>query len=165
MTNCFNVTRADYLHNIHIVVDGKNLLYKSFVVPMLIIGYNINRYHLIIKTINVIRVFINAGYVINAVIPLNRYFFYHTFIFFRIVFLRNFYVFSRQYQERVRTVAKAFIKLGLERYHSVCILGFNSEQWFVADLAAIHAGLVYYIFMWHIVITNSFKQELKLAWY
>ncbi|XP_035450493.2 very long-chain-fatty-acid--CoA ligase bubblegum isoform X2 [Spodoptera frugiperda] len=46
----------------------------------------------------------------------------------------------KQYQERVRTVAKAFIKLGLERYHSVCILGFNSEQWFVADLAAIHAG-------------------------
>nr|XP_021188770.2 very long-chain-fatty-acid--CoA ligase bubblegum isoform X1 [Helicoverpa armigera] len=44
------------------------------------------------------------------------------------------------YQERVRTVAKAFIKLGLERHHSVCILGFNSEQWFVADLAAIHAG-------------------------
>lgn len=75
MTNCFNVTRADYLHNIHIVVDGKNLLYKSFVVPMLIIGYNINRYHLIIKTINVIRVFIYEGYVINAVIPLNRYFF------------------------------------------------------------------------------------------
>ncbi|KAI5640586.1 AMP-binding enzyme domain-containing protein [Phthorimaea operculella] len=46
----------------------------------------------------------------------------------------------KQYQEKVRTVAKAFIKLGLERYHSVCILGFNSEQWFVADLAAIHAG-------------------------
>ncbi|KAJ8736314.1 hypothetical protein PYW08_006970 [Mythimna loreyi] len=46
----------------------------------------------------------------------------------------------KQYQERVRTVAKAFIKLGLERYHSVCILGFNSEQWFIADLAAIHAG-------------------------
>ncbi|KAJ0182505.1 hypothetical protein K1T71_001874 [Dendrolimus kikuchii] len=46
----------------------------------------------------------------------------------------------KTYQERVRTVAKAFLKLGLERYHSVCILGFNSEQWFIADLAAIHAG-------------------------
>ncbi|KAM3967533.1 long-chain-fatty-acid--CoA ligase ACSBG2 isoform 2-T2 [Aphomia sociella] len=46
----------------------------------------------------------------------------------------------KQYQEKVRNVAKAFLKLGLERYHSVCILGFNSEQWFVADLAAIHAG-------------------------
>ncbi|XP_049881435.1 long-chain-fatty-acid--CoA ligase ACSBG2-like isoform X2 [Pectinophora gossypiella] len=46
----------------------------------------------------------------------------------------------RQYQERVRTVAKAFLKLGLERYHSVCIMGFNSEEWFLADLGAIHAG-------------------------
>ncbi|GBP49328.1 Long-chain-fatty-acid--CoA ligase ACSBG2 [Eumeta japonica] len=46
----------------------------------------------------------------------------------------------KQYLQRVRTCAKAFLKLGLQRYHSVCILGFNSEQWFVADLAAIHAG-------------------------
>ncbi|XP_013191216.2 long-chain-fatty-acid--CoA ligase ACSBG2 isoform X2 [Amyelois transitella] len=46
----------------------------------------------------------------------------------------------KQYQERVRTVAKAFLKLGLERYHSVAIIGFNTEQWFIADLAAIHAG-------------------------
>ncbi|XP_022118803.2 long-chain-fatty-acid--CoA ligase ACSBG2 isoform X3 [Pieris rapae] len=46
----------------------------------------------------------------------------------------------RQYQEKVRTIAKAFLKLGLERYHSVCILGFNSEEWYISDLAAIHAG-------------------------
>ncbi|XP_053620475.1 very long-chain-fatty-acid--CoA ligase bubblegum isoform X2 [Plodia interpunctella] len=46
----------------------------------------------------------------------------------------------KQYQERVRIVAKAFLKLGLQRYHSVAIIGFNTEQWFVADLAAIHAG-------------------------
>ncbi|KAL4712632.1 hypothetical protein ACJJTC_007929 [Scirpophaga incertulas] len=46
----------------------------------------------------------------------------------------------KQYRDRVRTVAKAFLKLGLEKYHSVCILGFNSEQWFLSDLAAIHAG-------------------------
>ncbi|XP_046964587.1 long-chain-fatty-acid--CoA ligase ACSBG2 isoform X2 [Vanessa cardui] len=46
----------------------------------------------------------------------------------------------KQYQERVRTIAKGFLKLGLERFHSVCILGFNSEQWYIADLAAIHAG-------------------------
>ncbi|CAG4989801.1 unnamed protein product [Colias eurytheme] len=46
----------------------------------------------------------------------------------------------RQYQAKVRTIAKAFLKLGLERCHSVCILGFNSEEWFIADLAAIHAG-------------------------
>ncbi|XP_041975814.1 very long-chain-fatty-acid--CoA ligase bubblegum-like isoform X2 [Aricia agestis] len=46
----------------------------------------------------------------------------------------------KQYQEKVRTIAKGFLKLGLERHHSVCILGFNSEQWYIADLAAIHAG-------------------------
>ncbi|XP_026493767.1 long-chain-fatty-acid--CoA ligase ACSBG2 isoform X2 [Vanessa tameamea] len=46
----------------------------------------------------------------------------------------------KQYQDRIRTIAKGFLKLGLERFHSVCILGFNSEQWFIADLAAIHAG-------------------------
>lgn len=46
----------------------------------------------------------------------------------------------KQYQENVRTIAKGFLKLGLERHHSVCILGFNSEQWYISDLAAIHAG-------------------------
>ncbi|CAH2050425.1 unnamed protein product, partial [Iphiclides podalirius] len=46
----------------------------------------------------------------------------------------------KQYQERVRTIAKGFLKLGLERYHSVGIIGFNSEEWYIADLAAIHAG-------------------------
>ncbi|XP_072752863.1 very long-chain-fatty-acid--CoA ligase bubblegum [Anoplolepis gracilipes] len=46
----------------------------------------------------------------------------------------------REYEQRVRTVAKAFLKLGLERYHSVCILGFNSPEWFIANLATIYAG-------------------------
>ncbi|CAB3240681.1 unnamed protein product [Arctia plantaginis] len=46
----------------------------------------------------------------------------------------------KQYQQRVRTAAKGFLKLGLERTNSVCILGFNSEEWYIADLAAIHAG-------------------------
>ncbi|XP_034940417.1 very long-chain-fatty-acid--CoA ligase bubblegum-like isoform X3 [Chelonus insularis] len=46
----------------------------------------------------------------------------------------------KEYESEVRTVAKAFLKLGLERYHSVCILGFNSPHWFIADLAAIYAG-------------------------
>ncbi|VVC96583.1 long-chain-fatty-acid--CoA ligase ACSBG2-like isoform X2 [Leptidea sinapis] len=46
----------------------------------------------------------------------------------------------REYRNRVRIVAKAFIKLGLERFNSVGILGFNSEEWYVSDLAAIHAG-------------------------
>ncbi|KAF4521073.1 hypothetical protein B566_EDAN012372 [Ephemera danica] len=46
----------------------------------------------------------------------------------------------KEYKEQVRTVAKAFIKLGLERFGTVCILGFNSPEWFISDLAAIHAG-------------------------
>ncbi|XP_046633600.1 long-chain-fatty-acid--CoA ligase ACSBG2-like [Daphnia pulicaria] len=46
----------------------------------------------------------------------------------------------KQYLHDVRVCAKAFIRLGLERFHSVCILGFNSPEWIIADLAAIHAG-------------------------
>ncbi|XP_058801223.1 very long-chain-fatty-acid--CoA ligase bubblegum-like [Phymastichus coffea] len=46
----------------------------------------------------------------------------------------------KEYEAQVRTVAKAFLHLGLERHHSVCILGFNSPEWFISDLAAIYAG-------------------------
>lgn len=31
-------------------------------------------------------------------------------------------------------------QLGLERYHGVGILGFNSAEWFIADVGAILAG-------------------------
>ncbi|KAG5887359.1 hypothetical protein JTB14_018374 [Gonioctena quinquepunctata] len=44
------------------------------------------------------------------------------------------------YLQRVRTCAKAFLYLGLENRHSVCIIGFNSPEWFISDLAAIFAG-------------------------
>lgn len=37
-------------------------------------------------------------------------------------------------------IAKAFLKLGLERHHSVGILAFNCAEWYYACLAAIHAG-------------------------
>ncbi|KAI5708128.1 hypothetical protein M8J77_016743 [Diaphorina citri] len=46
----------------------------------------------------------------------------------------------KEYEANVRTVAKAFLKLGLERYHSVCIIGFNAPEWFYSDLGAIYAG-------------------------
>ncbi|XP_077291917.1 very long-chain-fatty-acid--CoA ligase bubblegum-like isoform X2 [Arctopsyche grandis] len=46
----------------------------------------------------------------------------------------------REYQQLIRTCAKGFIELGLQKHHAVCILGFNSPQWFISDLAAIHAG-------------------------
>ncbi|XKL69250.1 hypothetical protein PGB90_007019 [Kerria lacca] len=45
-----------------------------------------------------------------------------------------------EYFKNVRTIAKAFLKLGLERYHGVCILGNNSEKWAYSYLAAIMAG-------------------------
>lgn len=38
-----------------------------------------------------------------------------------------------------------FLQLGLQRYHGVGILGFNSAEWFIADIGAILAGWVYLI--------------------
>ena len=46
----------------------------------------------------------------------------------------------KQYLEEITTVAKAFIKLGLKPHHGVCIMGFNSPEWFISDIAAIVAG-------------------------
>ncbi|XP_040276063.1 uncharacterized protein LOC120991287 [Bufo bufo] len=45
-----------------------------------------------------------------------------------------------QYEQQSRTMAKAFLKLGLERFHAVLILGSNSPEWFMADIAAMLAG-------------------------
>ncbi|PSN55904.1 Long-chain-fatty-acid--CoA ligase ACSBG2, partial [Blattella germanica] len=44
------------------------------------------------------------------------------------------------YEKSVRTCAKAFLRLGLERHHSVCIIGFNAPEWFFSNLGAIYAG-------------------------
>lgn len=46
----------------------------------------------------------------------------------------------REYRERVHHMAKVFIKLGLEPLHTVAVLAFNSPEWFVSELSAIHAG-------------------------
>ena len=40
----------------------------------------------------------------------------------------------------VRRAAKALMHLGLERFGCVSIIGFNSPEWLIADLAAIAAG-------------------------
>ncbi|XP_054418102.1 long-chain-fatty-acid--CoA ligase ACSBG2 [Pteronotus mesoamericanus] len=45
-----------------------------------------------------------------------------------------------QYYEACRKAARALIKLGLERFHGVGILGFNSVEWFVTYLGGILAG-------------------------
>ena len=44
------------------------------------------------------------------------------------------------YRTKVRQIARAFIKLGLEPGQGVSIIGYNSVEWFVADIAAIFAG-------------------------
>ncbi|CRL03590.1 CLUMA_CG016250, isoform A, partial [Clunio marinus] len=46
----------------------------------------------------------------------------------------------KEYRDRVEKIAKVFIKLGLERHGVVAVLAFNSVEWFVSELAAIHAG-------------------------
>lgn len=46
----------------------------------------------------------------------------------------------KEYYDDVWRAAKAMIKLGLEPYHGVGIVGFNSPEWFIADVAAIFAG-------------------------
>lgn len=51
-----------------------------------------------------------------------------------------FFAISRQYLTDVRTCGKGFISLGLEPYHSVCILAANSPEWFISALGAIFAG-------------------------
>ncbi|CAK6951013.1 long-chain-fatty-acid--CoA ligase ACSBG1 isoform X2 [Scomber scombrus] len=45
-----------------------------------------------------------------------------------------------EYYNFCRRAAKSFIKLGLERFHGVAILGFNSAEWFFSAVGAIMAG-------------------------
>uniref|UniRef100_A0A8C7B6Y9 long-chain-fatty-acid--CoA ligase n=1 Tax=Neovison vison TaxID=452646 RepID=A0A8C7B6Y9_NEOVI len=45
-----------------------------------------------------------------------------------------------EYYEECRRAAKAFLKLGLERFHGVGIMGLNSEEWVIANIGAIMAG-------------------------
>ncbi len=48
----------------------------------------------------------------------------------------------KDYYQQVRTVARAFMALGLEKGKAVSILGNNCPQWFISDLAGIFAGAV-----------------------
>ncbi|XP_067888550.1 long-chain-fatty-acid--CoA ligase ACSBG2-like isoform X2 [Heterodontus francisci] len=45
-----------------------------------------------------------------------------------------------QYYNACRKAAKSFLKLGLQRFHGVGILGFNSPEWLIANIGAILAG-------------------------
>jgi long-chain-fatty-acid--CoA ligase ACSBG len=44
------------------------------------------------------------------------------------------------YRRDVELAARALIKLGLKPHESVCIIGFNSPEWFFANMGAIAAG-------------------------
>ncbi|KAJ3600042.1 hypothetical protein NHX12_033994 [Muraenolepis orangiensis] len=46
----------------------------------------------------------------------------------------------KEYYRSCRNAARSFLKLGLERFHGVAILGFNSAEWFISDIGAILAG-------------------------
>ncbi|XP_056120905.1 long-chain-fatty-acid--CoA ligase ACSBG1 [Rhinichthys klamathensis goyatoka] len=56
-----------------------------------------------------------------------------------------------EYYHLSRMAAKSFLKLGLERFHSVAILGFNSAEWFIAAIGTVFAGGI----MAGIYTTNS----------
>ncbi|XP_055969998.1 long-chain-fatty-acid--CoA ligase ACSBG1 [Sorex fumeus] len=45
-----------------------------------------------------------------------------------------------QYYMLARRAARGFLKLGLERAHSVAILGFNSPEWFFSAVGTVFAG-------------------------
>lgn len=42
-----------------------------------------------------------------------------------------------KYYTEVAAAAKSLVRLGLERFHGVCILGFNAPEWFIAYMAGI----------------------------
>ncbi|XP_021368611.1 long-chain-fatty-acid--CoA ligase ACSBG2-like [Mizuhopecten yessoensis] len=46
----------------------------------------------------------------------------------------------QQYYTDVQRAAKSFIKLGLQPFHGVGILGFNAPEWHISYLASIYAG-------------------------
>lgn len=48
-----------------------------------------------------------------------------------------------EYKNRIEHMAKVFIKLGLQQHGTVAVLGFNCVEWFVSELATIHAGFAY----------------------
>mmetsp|Transcript_7420 Transcript_7420/g.21093 ORF Transcript_7420/g.21093 Transcript_7420/m.21093 type:complete len:709 (+) Transcript_7420:94-2220(+) len=46
----------------------------------------------------------------------------------------------KQFYEESLQVARSMVKLGLSQYGSVCIIGFNSPEWFLGNFGAIAAG-------------------------
>jgi long-subunit acyl-CoA synthetase (AMP-forming) len=65
----------------------------------------------------------------------------------------------REYYHQVKTTARAFMALGLEKGKAVNILGNNCPQWFISNLASIFAGGV----PGGIYTTSSSEQCLYIA--
>lgn len=64
-----------------------------------------------------------------------------------------------EYYHLCRMAAKGFLKLGLEQFHGVAILGFNSAEWFIAAVGTVFAGGI----MAGIYTTNSPDACLHVA--
>ena len=45
-----------------------------------------------------------------------------------------------EYYNDIKCLSRAFINLGLTARHAVAILGFNSPEWFLSEMACIFAG-------------------------
>lgn len=45
-----------------------------------------------------------------------------------------------RYLREVQLVARGFIHIGMNRHHSVAVIGRNTPEWVISDLAAIFAG-------------------------
>ena len=47
-----------------------------------------------------------------------------------------------EFFNKAKQAARGFIHLGLQPFQSVVCIGFNSPEWFIADLGAIYAGML-----------------------
>ena len=57
----------------------------------------------------------------------------------------------QQHFSDVKQAARALIKLGLEPWHSVVCIGFNSPEWLITNLGTIYAGGVcFFVFLFSI---------------
>ena len=53
-----------------------------------------------------------------------------------------------EYRSQLNCVARAFLKLGLEKYHAVAISAFNCPECYLSSVGAIYAGsIVIHIFL------------------
>ena len=50
------------------------------------------------------------------------------------------YMTRKELYDTVLSASRGFISLGVNQFESVCIMGFNSPQWFISNLAAIYCG-------------------------